>query len=231
MVNRQSDHLLDNPTWHALNSRHAHLAVGTALAKRYPSDVAIFLGLADHSESAFHDLWETVKAGEVTALFEAEPPESIAGWTTHQTLYVEQMVSQQPVPAPASTVEIVELAASDVPDMLLLVELTHPGPFLPRTIEMGRYIGIRQSRQLVAMAGERCRMAGYVEISAVCTHPNWQGKGYARQLCSVLINDIWGRGDVPYLHVFPGNVPARRLYETMHFTKRCDLNGIIISHP
>src|SRR5262249_41096737 len=148
--------------------------------------------------------------------------DSISNLPTVQTLIIEQMVSRQPVPVPQSAIEILELATADVPEMLALVELTHPGPFFSRTIEFGHYIGIRQNGQLVAMAGQRLHITGYREISAVCTHPDWQGKGYARLLCSILVNDIWTHGEVPFLHVLPGNDVARRLYESMGFSKRCD---------
>jgi predicted GNAT family acetyltransferase len=223
-------HILDNPIWNALNTEQAYLASGTSLAKRFPPDVNLAVAVADHSEAAFHDLTNLVPSGEVVAIAELEPPSEIPGWTIHERAIVLEMVCQGPVPEIANPVPFARLTNADVPDMLALIELTKPGPFLPRTIEMGRYFGIRQEGQLVAMAGERFRLPGYCELSAVCTHPDHQGKGYARQLVSFLVNDHFKQGITPLLHVAPANTRARSIYETLNFRHRCDMNIIIISH-
>jgi predicted GNAT family acetyltransferase len=142
---------------------------------------------------------------------------------------VIQMLSQQP-PAEVETGEsVLDLSAEDVPDMLELVRLTEPGPFLPRTIEMGHYIGIRKEGRLVAMAGERLYPSGYREISAVCTHPDHQRKGYAQLLVSRLARENWQHGVVPFLHVSPGNTTAQRLYERLHFHARREFPLLVIS--
>jgi predicted GNAT family acetyltransferase len=137
------------------------------------------------------------------------------------------MVSEQPVPEVSGVFE--NLTLSNVPDMLELIELTHPGPFLPRTIKIGNYIGIRQNGQLIAMAGERMSVPGYREISAVCTHPDHQGKGYARLLVSNLVNQHCKAGIASFLHVFENNTLAIHLYEKLHFQKRCEMQGLAIS--
>ena len=121
------------------------------------------------------------------------------------------------------------LTIADVPDMLSLVELTKPGPFSPRTIEMGRYVGFRQEGQLVAMAGERFAVPGYREVSAVCTHPDHQGRGYARQLVSYLVNDNLQRGNVLFLHVRAENTRAYTLYETLNFRQRCKIGALFFN--
>ena len=111
---------------------------------------------------------------------------------------------------------------------MALIDFAHL-PFSPRAIEAGRYIGIRQQGQLVAMAGERTHLTGYCEISTVCTHPDWQGRGYARLLTTVIANGIWERGETPYLNILPDNVPAYRLYDSMHFRKRMSMDGYVMS--
>jgi predicted GNAT family acetyltransferase len=226
----QVGHVLDNPSWYALNSHHAHFAIGTDLAKRYPPDVFIGVALVDHSDDALHDLRQIVAAGESIILFEADLPEHFAGWTIQHTFRVDQLVCEERIPQPENHLDIVELNVSDVPDIMALIDLAHPGPFFPRTIEMGRFIGIHQEGRLVAMAGERGHLTGYCEISTVCTHPDWQGRGYARLLTSHIANGIWERGETPLLAVIPDNAPAYHLYESMHFRKRRSMVGYVMSH-
>jgi predicted GNAT family acetyltransferase len=226
----QANHVLDNPVWHALNSHHAHLAIGTGLAKYYPSEVNGAAALAEHSEAAYRDLVELVGAGGTTALFEAKLPQNMPDWTLVFAGNADQMVCQKPVPEPENTDEVVELTAADVPDMLQLIAIAQPGPFLARTIEMGRYFGIRQDGMLVAMAGQRFRLNGYCEVSAVCTHPDWRGKGYARLLSSIVVNKIWKDNSVPFLHVDPKNALAIRIYESLNFVKRCEMTIHVIRH-
>jgi predicted GNAT family acetyltransferase len=117
-------------------------------------------------------------------------------------------------------VPFVRLDAGDVPDMLALVEVTHPGPFGPRTIELGEYIGVRRQGILVAMAGERMRLDGFTEISAVCVHPSCRGQGLAAELVSTLVRSIASRGETPFLHVFNSNRAAIELYLKLGFVLR-----------
>ena len=121
-----------------------------------------------------------------------------------------------------------DLDISQVDEMLALVELTKPGPFFRRTPELGSYLGIREKGQLVAMAGERLRPLGHTEISAVCTHPEYRGRGYASSLVSTLIQKITKRGEIPFLHVRTENVGAIRVYEKLGFKTRRMINIIIV---
>ncbi len=116
--------------------------------------------------------------------------------------------------------DAIPLGAADVPEMLKLVTQTEPGPFLPRTIELGDYLGIRSDGELVAMAGERFRLDGWTEISAVCTHPNHRGQGLASRLMGALIAGIKGRSQRAFLHVMSTNTEAIRLYEQLGFRVR-----------
>jgi predicted GNAT family acetyltransferase len=221
-------HVLDNMAWHALNSHQSKFAIGSGLAKRFPPDVGFASALAEHSEAAYRDLDQIIDEGESAVLYYPDSARPIPGWTITATYLMHQMVSQQPVADLKIPDEVVELTAADVPDIMQLVDAARPGPFYARTIETGRFFGIRQDGKLVAMAGQRLRLMGYAELGLVCTHPDWRGKGYARLLSSVLINIICEQNDVPYLHVFPDNTAAYRLYESLNFVKRREMVAYVI---
>ncbi|MDJ0847230.1 MAG: GNAT family N-acetyltransferase [Myxococcota bacterium] len=128
------------------------------------------------------------------------------------------MVARELPPAPE--LAVVELGPADVPEMLELTQLTEPGPFLTRTIEMGRYLGARREGRLVAMAGERLRLPGWTEVSAVCTHPNAQRQGLGAALTLHAAEAIRERGDRVFLHVLEVNENAIRLYRALGFEVR-----------
>jgi predicted GNAT family acetyltransferase len=125
-----------------------------------------------------------------------------------------------PTPGSSARPEIVELSATDSPEMRELTALTKPGPFGPRTHELGYYVGIRDGGKLVAMAGERMKVPGYTEVSAVCTHPDHLGKGYAATLMTEIMRSIRARGEKPFLHVRGDNSRAIAIYERLGFQKR-----------
>ncbi len=230
MTSTEMTHVLDNPAWHALNSHHAHFAIGDGLAKRYPADVSPIASIAALDTPSLRDLAVIIAPGEIIAVGGDVLPADSAGWTMHSSFPLIQMVSEQ-APVEIETNEtILDLSADDVPDMLALIDLTHPGPFLPRTIELGHYIGIRKTGKLIAMAGERMYPPGYREISAVCTDPDYQGKGLAQLLVTRLAIENWRRGDVPFLHVSPENDRARTLYERLGFRQRLVSQLLVISH-
>src|SRR5215207_7317090 len=221
-------HALDNPGWHAALTTHARFASGMSLAKRFPQEMLPLVVLADHSDAALHDMAEIVAPGETVFLFEAELP-VLPGWTVHFRGIAPQLVSANPLPAPDDDTDILTLTHDDVPEMFALIELNRPGPFFERTIELGHYIGIRQNGELVAMAGERMCLSGYHEISAVCTHPEYEGRGFARRLVTSLVNENWQNGVVPYLHVVPENSRAIRLYERLGFETRREMHILAVS--
>ncbi len=145
---------------------------------------------------------------------------------------LEQMVgptTRGPVDRSPPRVPLVPLGAADADEMMALVELTKPGPFSIRTHELGSYLGIRDNGKLVAMVGERMRLDGYTEISAVCAHPDYRGRGYPHALIKALSNTILERGEVPFLHVFSDNQSAIALYEKLGFTFRKTLQLTILS--
>jgi ribosomal protein S18 acetylase RimI-like enzyme len=215
--------LLDNPVWHALTNQHSLIALGDEWARRYPPDVAPFGAVAAHDQRSFASLVDLIPSGEVVALL-GEPPMHMEPWVRRWQATVVQMVYDgTALEAVDQRVAISPLSSADVPAMLQLVEDTHPGPFLPRTIELGRYLSVRQEGQLAAMAGERFHLPGYREISAVCTHPSFQRRGYAKQLMLQLMHEIQAEGEVPMLHVVSGNDGALALYEALGFKRRSEL--------
>lgn len=211
---------LDNPIWNALNSRHAHLASRSARAACYPADVSPLAGLAEPTAEALAEMADLLSAGAMVGIFGIEelPLPDEAWLSGGEPLTLVQMVCDAPLEPPE--LETQELAADDVPEMLALVEATEPGPFLPRTIAMGRYIGRRESGALVAMAGERVAPAGYTEVSAVCTAPAQRGRGLAGQLVRSVGASIQETGTVPFLHVMQENTGAIKLYERLGFRVR-----------
>ncbi len=219
-------HSLDNPIWNSLSTLHSHFAEGDALAKRYPPEVTLLAAMAEPTAEAYASLAKTLqRAG--AALFLDQPPQIPAGWITVHASPLVQMLCEKPNLAqdgfPAE-----KLTPTDVPEMVALAELTKPGPFGTRTRELGEYLGIRKAKRLVAMAGERLHLPGYTEVSAVCTHPDFQGRGYARELMSILMRKIMQRGEIPILHVRQENVSAIHVYEKLGFRTRRLIHFVIV---
>lgn len=221
---RSGGHPLDRPIWEALSTTHAAMAQGDTLAKRYPPGVSPLAALSEQSPEAYASLGRLLAPGEAAVLFLDEPPRPPAGWTLLRDSGLEQRVCAAPPEPPRASHTFETLGPGDVPGMLALAELTKPGPFRAGTIVFGGYIGIRDSGTLVAMAGQRTRPAGYTEISAVCTHPDARGRGYAEALIAALARTIFARGEIPFLGVRPDNDAARRLYERLGFSVRTVLH-------
>jgi predicted GNAT family acetyltransferase len=229
-----NQHPLDNPIWHALMSTHAHLAEGDALARRYPLHLAPFAAVREQTPEGFAALARALQPEGMAALFVTPLEPALPGWTHLRTFEVVQMTCEKLVPTPEP--ETIELGTRDVPEMLELVRLTEPGPFKDRTNELGTFYGVRESGlnrggKLVAMAGERIRLTGFTEISAVCTHPDFQRRGLARGLMHRISGEILARDEVPFLHVFAGNTNAIRAYETLGFKPRKTFTGVVIKTP
>jgi predicted GNAT family acetyltransferase len=205
-------HPLDRPIWNALTSRQQALAEGGALARRYPPAIGPFAAMADTSPQSFAALGALMSGSEIAVLFTPDPVIAPAEFKILLAETGEQMIGT-PSESPTRGVEIVTLGANDVPAMMALTELTKPGPFTPRTHELGTFLGIRIDGQLVAMAGERMKPADYTEITAVCVHPNHRGRGYGQMLLAAISRRIAARGEIPFLHVFSSNSSAIALYQ------------------
>ncbi len=209
---------LDNPAYAALCGAHARFAQVRGRARRYAADVAPFLALPSQpSAEDWRDAAGLLAPGTYAAVgySGAELPD---GWQAIRAFDLVQMVGERVTGAECP--EAIALGAADVPEMLELVAQTEPGPFLTRTVELGDYLGIRRDGALVAMAGERLRLDGWTEISAVCTRPDHRGKGLASRLVGALIASIERRSERPFLHVLATNTTAIRLYEELGFRVR-----------
>ena len=209
---------LDNPAYASLHGAHARFAQVSGRVRRYPEDVAPFLALpSPPSAQDWRDAADLVAPGTLVAgrYGGAELPK---GWRAVQSFDLVQMIEERV--SGVGCAEAIALSATDVPEMLELVAQTEPGPFLPRTIELGDYLGIRRDGALVAMAGERFRLDGWTEISAVCTKSDHRGQGLASQLMGALIASIQRRSERAFLHVMSTNTAAIRLYEELGFRVR-----------
>ncbi|WP_406130499.1 GNAT family N-acetyltransferase [Streptomyces sp. NBC_00989] len=217
-MSTSDERVLDNPARAALTGPHAHFAERRGRILRYPVDVTPWLALPDEPDA---DDWADVAAlsgpgTEIPLLgFRGRVPD---GWEVTFDIDGVQMVDDGLAAAPDP--EAIVLGPADVPEMLDLVERTKPGPFLPRTVELGTYLGIRRDGALVAMAGERLHPPGWTEISAVCTDPVARGEGLASRLILAVAHGIRGRGETPFLHTGAGNTTAIRLYESLGFRLR-----------
>ena len=218
-------HPLDAVIWRALTSIQKDLARGDERARRYPAAIAPFAATIDVEPASFRSLLALIGDDDRIALFTTEEIEPPSAFTVIRRDAVDQMVLAdanacvaQPGGPPGGP--IVALGAADVPEMLSLVSVTQPGPFGARTIELGHYIGIRREGALVAMAGERMRLNGFTEISAVCVDPAYRGHGFAVDLVTTLAASIAARSEVPFLHVFNSNHAAIALYRKLGFILR-----------
>jgi len=210
-------HPLDNPVRSSLAGPHARFAERRGHVLRYPADVSPFLALPDQPDAAdWADVAALVGPGALVALAGVRAP-APEGWEVTVIGEGVQLVDHQ-VQAAADG-EAVRLGPDDVPEMLALADRTKPGPFLPRTVELGSYLGIRRGGALVAMAGERLHPPGWTEISAVCTDEAWRGLGFASRLMRTLVAGIRARGETAFLHAVADN-PAVGLYEALGFRLR-----------
>lgn len=214
--------LLDNPVWSCLTTRHAHLALGDALARRYPVDISPIAGLPDVGAANLAALEALVDVGDDIATGGSRVPMLPPNWETLHASRMTQMIRTDRAPLPEGDADVSTLGPQDVAEILALVELTQPGPFRPRTIELGRFLGIRENGGLVAMAGERMWIGDCHEVSGVCTHPDVQGRGYAKALMARVVNRMLRAGETPFLHVESPNARAIGVYRALGFVKRAE---------
>ncbi|MFO1123680.1 MAG: GNAT family N-acetyltransferase [Hyphomicrobiales bacterium] len=220
---------LDNPVWHALTGPQAQFALGAGPVRRYLPDISPFAGVVDCGAGALDALAGLVPVGgQALVLMAASDPIASTRLLVARSFEGVQMVARS-VTAPDRPLQVVDLGDADVADMLELASLTRPGPFLPRTHVLGQFIGIREQGRLVAMAGERFRLAGFTEVSGVCTHPDRRGRGHAGLLSRVVAARIAARGETPMLHAFATNDAAIRLYGALGFVIRTRLQGAVLT--
>ncbi|GJH25751.1 GNAT family N-acetyltransferase [Caballeronia novacaledonica] len=221
---------LDRPIWTALTTRQTHLGLGDTLARRFHPDVAPFAAVASETPDAWRALHALLQPGEQVAMLSADTVAAIDILQAKRVGTIHQMVATQRFTQSIDDSDVINLGPADVDDMLALVQRTKPGPFGKRTREMGHYIGIRERGELIAMAGERMAIDGYVEISAVCVDERCRGRGLAGRLMNILRREIGLRGETPFLHVFSHNESAIALYERLGFELRHAFALTQISH-
>lgn len=208
--------LLDNIVWHTLTGPHARYAAGTDGARRYARGFSPIVGFRDGDKPDFAALAPYCEPGEHFYCDGWTGP-APAGWCIDAESTMFKMIWQGAAPPPDELPDAVPLRAEHALSALELAQLTRPGPFGLRTIELGDYFGCFDGARLVAMAGERMFAGRLREVSGVCTHPDFQGRGLARRLVAKLIARQVARNDVPFLHVMRENATAHRLYVDMGF--------------
>ena len=216
------------PVWASLTGAHAHLAERNDGAVRYPSDIAPFAALADAADpKSWLQLTQLFGPGAVAVL--PGVPTAPDGFEIVDSIHGVQMVGTSL--RAETTHEAVRLDHADVPEILELIVRTKPGPFSPRTIELGDYYGIRRDGALIAMAGERMHPPGWTEISAVCTDPAYRGQGLGTRLIRHVAAGIRQRGESPFLHAAATNLNAIRLYESIGFANRREICFLLVRTP
>ena len=209
-------HLLDNIVWNTLTGPQANFAAGVGGARRYQRGFSALIGLEHPDRPDFASLAPFCKQDEQFYCPDWRGPIP-EGWRLEEETVMLRMIWAGKAPAHEPDLDAQPLAHEHAAQALALAELTHPGPFGLRTIELGEYFGIFEGARLVAMAGERFHAGPFREISGVCTHPEYQGRGIARKLTEKLLVRELARGQTPFLHVMRNNTVARTLYEGMGF--------------
>ena len=221
--NAASEQLLDNPILNALVRDQESLAMADGPARRYPPAIGPLAGTPDQTQASYDALRRLAGPGGLLALFLHDAPALPKGWSLFRGGILTQMICREPkfdkVREHGTDITLRRLGDADVPAMMELATLTEPGPFRERTIELGNFYGVFEGDRLQAMAGQRTRVPGFVEVSAVCTHPEARGRGYAGVAMREVMRDIAGESRTPFLHAFDDN-PAIRLYERLGFTHR-----------
>jgi ribosomal protein S18 acetylase RimI-like enzyme len=216
-------HPLDNMVWEALGGPQFRMGATDGIVRHFDPTIAMFAAVADPWSADFATLPSGHSFGFVTTDHVPFP----AAFEIQREAVFTQMIAEHPrLPSPADN--LVALTDAHAPQMLALAELTKPGPFAARTNRMGKYWGVLDGDRLVAMAGERLRLTGFCEVSAVCTHPDYRGRGYAKALMAKVIAGIVARSETPFLQVLPDNAGAIALYESLGFTARRDLTFTVV---
>ena len=220
---------LDNPFWSSLDSRHRHLARVSGEVSRFPAQYAPFLGVAHAGVDATNALAALVAPDESVYLL-GVAPRVPAGWQLEASADLAQMICTSSIEVIEGP-EVIELTDAHRADVLALTALVYPHYFRERTMELGRYFGIYQDGRLAAMIGERLATDAYQEMSAICTHPDFKGRGYARRLTALLTNDVIAHGRTPFLHVSHVNLRAKQLYEQLGYSLRRDIGFWSLRRP
>lgn len=216
--------LLNNPVYHALQTGDAHFNLGRGQVKFFDAEVSPFAGFSDDYDEGFDDLHRLLPAGRKILYANRGTVETPKGWELLVAIAGLQFVFAGDRNFEEDFSGLVALKKENAQEMVELAALTKPGPFNSRTIEFGHYFGIFQNNRLAAMTGQRLHAGNFTEISAVCTHPDFLGKGFAGLLIKHQINIIRGQRNIPFLHVRDDNERAIAIYERLGFEARGPMN-------
>jgi predicted GNAT family acetyltransferase len=208
---------LDNPAWHALSETHACFASGNDSVKRYQPYIVAFAAYQNAKD--INEQLDLLTEVNESFFIIGELPAFNSNYHIENTLPCVQMICTQQIRS-TITATIEELSETDDEEIVTLINLVQPGYYNPGTRQMGDYFGIRQNGRLVAITGERMRMNGLTEISAVVTHPGFTGRKYAQQLVAHVANKNFAAGIIPFLHVAGTNERAINIYALLGFVKR-----------
>ena len=208
--------LLDNIMWNCLSGPHARFATGEGTVRRYARGFSPIVGFEDAERPDFATLARFCAPGDsfYCDIWSGEAP---AGWQIDKEARMLKMVWDAPMPAEDAAPDAVTLRPEHAPLAVELTRITNPGPFGIRTPELGEYFGYFDGGKLIAMAGERLCAANLQEVSGICTHPDFQGRGLAKKLTLKLVRRQMQRGKISFLHVISSNHTARDLYEKMGY--------------
>ncbi|WP_311270090.1 GNAT family N-acetyltransferase [Sphingobium sp. WCS2017Hpa-17] len=224
-------HPLDRPVWNSLSSGWAALAQGDERARRLDPLHGPFGAVADDAPDSLAALATLVPADGELWMIGPDALTPPPGVSVIRTAMLAQMVAPSIIPATMPPSAWVPLDESDAADMLDLALLTKPGPFRSHTHRLGRFIGVREEGRLVAMAGERMRLPGFTEVSGVCTHPDWRGRGLAGALMRVVAQAMLDRGETPFLHAYAAHDKTIALYRSLGFEVRAELPMMVVARP
>lgn len=216
-------HPLDNPIWNALNTGNKNIANGNQQAKYFSKDVSPFVALEEPTQQNFEELYNVIPDAGYYAFPWAVELTIPQPWETKKIVWIRQMVWENPTRQIDNKEPLLPLGDEHIPQMLALTQLTNPGPFSERTIDFGYYSGIFDGDKLIAMAGQRMNPEPYAEISAVCTHPDYLGRGHAARLLLYHVERIKAAGGIPYLNVLTENARAIAVYESLGFVTRMEM--------
>lgn len=212
-------HLADtlaNPVWQALNTVQQHMNAGTEQLAYYAADIAPFAGMNNWDETSIRFFEHSLPSGRRFSLMQEENVALPASLQLHFSVPLYQMVCVAFQPSFQHHI-LQPLTEAHVPQMLELTSLTKPGPFFTHTLQFGGYIGVFDGERLVAMGGERLKVPGFTEVSAICTHPQYRAQQMAKHILSALCQRILQRGEIPFLHSLTTNESALNVYQQLGF--------------
>lgn len=222
-------HPLDRPIWSSLTTRQAHLAIGDGRALRFDADFALFAAGADAGPEAAQAVGGLIPESGVVGLVEAGPVALPPAARVVTEAACVQMTLESLRPSGGPEPDWIDLTEADAAEMLALATLTEPGPFFSKTHRLGDFVGVRIDGRLAAMAGERMKPDGFTEVSGVCAHPDFRGRGLAGALMRIVTARILARGETPFLHAYAHKPEALALHQAVGFTVRTPITFTVLT--